>query len=471
MKKGVLILVIFLIGMVAVGWIAAGSQITSKNSEYTNYITEADAWVERGLYQRAIANYDLAAKENESEKLYEKMNAAYFLRYQEAPEDTADDYMDFLQRAVSKYPANAVLVNSFIDLYYPEEEYAAIYDCIVSANNNGYESDALKDMLLEVRYAFKFTGGSFMGIKQSVDNYAVKNERGWNTYSMAEGYMLSYEYDYISPCSADGIFVATGADSRLMNSDGMVLGIFESKVSDAGLFSEELIPACCGGKYRYYNEFAEAQFGDYEMAGTFQEGTAAVKKGGKWYLIDNKGEIRSNAFNEIVLDYMGRYIINGIIIAKSGGDYGLYDSELNLIAKLDCEAVDCHTYDGMTAICKNGKWGFVNDRGETVIKCTYDGARSFSNGLAGVLKDGKWGFIDRNGSLVIDYQFADVGYMSAIGICPVRTDLPEESIDKAEGEIDNDTGGSETDVHGHPPDELIPEKWRFLKLILGIKED
>ena len=114
------------------------------------------------------------------------------------------------------------------------------------------------------------------------------------------------------------------------------------------------------------------------------------------------------------------------------------------------------TRDGLIAICKNGKWGFVNTSGEVIIKPTYDEARSFSNGVAAVKKDDKWGFINKDNKLVIDFQFTDVGYMGLNGLCPVRTDRLEDEIESSE--------------NNEEPNAALAT-WKFLELVIGIKEE
>src|SRR5665213_4292835 len=56
-----------------------------------------------------------------------------------------------------------------------------------------------------------------------------------------------------------------------------------------------------------------------------------------------------------------------------------------------------------------GRWGFVNQSGETVINPQFDRAEVFSAGLAPV-KMGRWGYVDAAGKVVINPQFdrADV---------------------------------------------------------------
>ena len=49
----------------------------------------------------------------------------------------------------------------------------------------------------------------------------------------------------------------------------------------------------------------------------------------------------------------------------------------------------------------NGKYGFINTKGEVVIPCIYDHAWSFSEGLAKVLQNGKWSIINTEGKVIV----------------------------------------------------------------------
>lgn len=56
-------------------------------------------------------------------------------------------------------------------------------------------------------------------------------------------------------------------------------------------------------------------------------------------------------------------------------------------------------------IVEDGRFGFIDGSGKTVIACSYDWARPFSEGLAAVFTDGKWGYIDRTGEMAVEPQF------------------------------------------------------------------
>lgn len=43
---------------------------------------------------------------------------------------------------------------------------------------------------------------------------------------------------------------------------------------------------------------------------------------------------------------------------------------------------------------KDGKWGYINTKGEQIVECKFDDAYDFNEGFARVEKDGKWGYIN-----------------------------------------------------------------------------
>ncbi|MBE6608927.1 MAG: WG repeat-containing protein [Ruminococcaceae bacterium] len=61
--------------------------------------------------------------------------------------------------------------------------------------------------------------------------------------------------------------------------------------------------------------------------------------------------------------------------------------------------------EGLISVFMDGKWGFMNKKGEVKIKAKYDSVTEFSCGLAGVGIDGKFGYIDIDGEIVIPLKF------------------------------------------------------------------
>lgn len=62
--------------------------------------------------------------------------------------------------------------------------------------------------------------------------------------------------------------------------------------------------------------------------------------------------------------------------------------------------------DGLAAVRIEGKWGFINMKGEVIIAPQFDLVGSFAHDLAEVLIDERVGVINRKGDLLIEPQFA-----------------------------------------------------------------
>lgn len=79
-------------------------------------------------------------------------------------------------------------------------------------------------------------------------------------------------------------------------------------------------------------------------------------------------------------------------------------------------------HEGLAAVrSEDDMIGFIDKRGELVIPCIYESANlSFSeDGICAVQKDGKWGYIDRDNNIVIPFEYddaygADAGLASVI---------------------------------------------------------
>jgi hypothetical protein len=108
----------------------------------------------------------------------------------------------------------------------------------------------------------------------------------------------------------------------------------------------------------------------YDDGLTFEGGYAAVKKGSKWQYLDSTGKAITEA---------------------------VYDDALSF-------------GNGLAAVSKNNLYGFINTSGELVIPIEFSNARGFSEGLAPAANaKGYWGFVDVKGNWVIKplYHFAN----------------------------------------------------------------
>jgi hypothetical protein len=63
--------------------------------------------------------------------------------------------------------------------------------------------------------------------------------------------------------------------------------------------------------------------------------------------------------------------------------------------------------EDLIAVCKGGKWGFIDLSNRVIIPIIYTESMSFSEGYAQIRMKNKWGYIDKQGKVVIypDYDF------------------------------------------------------------------
>ena len=65
--------------------------------------------------------------------------------------------------------------------------------------------------------------------------------------------------------------------------------------------------------------------------------------------------------------------------------------------------------EGLAAVSKNDKYGFIDTKGKVVIEPKYEWASSFSDGLAIVSTEGLYGAIDKQGKTVIPFEYESLG--------------------------------------------------------------
>ena len=65
--------------------------------------------------------------------------------------------------------------------------------------------------------------------------------------------------------------------------------------------------------------------------------------------------------------------------------------------------------DGLAAVKYEGKYGFINDKGEMIVPFIYDAANGYCNNYGSVKKGNWWKFVDKTGKLFGDDSYAGCG--------------------------------------------------------------
>jgi WG containing repeat len=98
-------------------------------------------------------------------------------------------------------------------------------------------------------------------------------------------------------------------------------------------------------------------------------------------------------------------------LVPSNGKFGYIDSNGNTVIRPRFDLAGGYA-EGLAPVSMGGRWGYIDPEGLLVIPAKFEDANRFSNGLARVLVNGRWGYIHKNGNIAIPAQFSDASDFS-----------------------------------------------------------
>ena len=123
----------------------------------------------------------------------------------------------------------------------------------------------------------------------------------------------------------------------------------------------------------------------------------------------------------------------GLAQVELNGKWGFIDETGNEVIPCKYDGI-WNFYEGLAAAALNCKYGFIDKTGKTVIPFKYDWAGKFKDGIAKVEVNDKWGFIDKTGKEVIPFKFDGIGTFQD-GLAKVELNEKFGFIDKTCREI------------------------------------
>jgi len=124
--------------------------------------------------------------------------------------------------------------------------------------------------------------------------------------------------------------------------------------------------------------------------------------GVKYHLYDFKGKKNTeNLFDK------AKYFINGYASLKKDGQWGMLDQKGNTIISFQYDDM-LHFMEGLIPVKKADKWGYIDLDGEVILRFIYDDADDFKYLHAAVKKDGLYFYINKKGKQIskdIHYEF------------------------------------------------------------------
>jgi hypothetical protein len=145
----------------------------------------------------------------------------------------------------------------------------------------------------------------------------------------------------------------------------------------------------------------------------------AAKQNGKWgfiditgktiipFLYEKIGNVETTTIYAGKEEYCASYFSEGLCHVLSNGKWGYIDKTGKTVIPFQYEDADCFS-EGLAVVKQNGKYGYIDKTDKTVIPFQYEYADRFSEGLAIVKQNGKRGYIDKTGKTVIPFQYESV---------------------------------------------------------------
>lgn len=139
------------------------------------------------------------------------------------------------------------------------------------------------------------------------------------------------------------------------------------------------------------------------------------REGIKYFQVEKDGktgfrDLDGNIVIEPKFD-MAEMFSEGYSSVTVGGKHGFIDETGKYVLPLQSYEFLGSLHNGLASVRVNDKVGFINIKGEEIIKPQFDWVGDFSEGLCVVRNDnskneiGKYGYIDTTGKVVIDFKF------------------------------------------------------------------
>lgn len=469
---------ILIISMIIAGWKYMFINSQEKTDSYERGYMLAQDYEKRGYYKDAINEYKKLSQIKASSEIKRAIVMDYY---------AMEDWNNFETEAKGFLTSkdDVEIYSKLISLYMQAERLSEAKDYIEKAENLFPGNQEILSFYQELKGVYSITYLDYKDISENMDGFSVATKALTRTGTEAGGVekesvtsrsdneipvsLLLNEngsvqlpgmnfnqiYDILgedeerrfsSEDKNSAIIRFTGINASektvALDIDGQIRAMSTYDLSYSGVFHEGKALVMKDGKWGYLStqDSSDSWIGEclnnedsserilsklkYEDATVFMNGVAAVKKGGKWALIDKNEEcITDYIFDDVTMDIAKCCSRGKAIFARKSGEknYSMYSltGEEIINSKYDMAKGFLCT-DGLAAVCCGGKWGLIDSEGNAVINCEYEETGSSASEYIPFKKHGKWGYMDIDGNVMIEPQFDEVRSVSSNGIGYIR---------------------------------------------------
>ena len=240
-------------------------------------------------------------------------------------------------------------------------------------------------------------------LPMSADRFRFKQDGFWGLLDFDGTVMVQQKYDTILPFVRKKAIVGQGGQWGVIdNQNQWVILPYENSLK---LLENGLFVARKGYHIKFFNQHGEhirSITTHFEPLGQYIKIYGETNKMG---LMAPSGRmITSIAYDELEV------IPNSdLFFARIDSTAGIIDEYEHPVLPFTTELDSViGTSEGLIGVRLQGKYGFVNLRGQLIIANRYDDIQLFASGLAAYKLNGKWGFMDTKENLVIQPFYDEV---------------------------------------------------------------
>lgn len=230
----------------------------------------------------------------------------------------------------------------------------------------------------------------------------VRNINRWGVCNEKGEMVIPYNYWFMSPYKTEGQFIVTKEHD---DKKSMIIDINENIVEEFKLDGYIMLKEnriAYEGNYNYViNKNGDRLSEKYQDIFVLNKNYLAYQNKGLYGIMDHNGKIIVQPKYVDMLQFS-----DGYCAVRVGSKWGFIDSTLEMvISPMAIEKEDMYFSNDRVKIKMNGKYGFMNPKGEIIVKPEYEFAMQFGdNGLAPVMKNGKYGYINLDGKIIIPLE-------------------------------------------------------------------
>lgn len=204
-------------------------------------------------------------------------------------------------------------------------------------------------------------------------------------------------------------------NGKFIYTDRNLKPVITREFDNASLFEDGIAKVRINKKAGFINETGEEVIPvKYDELGDFYAGLCWAELGNTRGLINRQGVFVMTTSYYILSPNVTAF--DGLIPVKqpegSVYKFGYIGLNGNLVIPFNSFGMVNHFSEGLAAVEQNGKWGYIDKTGKTVIPLKYQYASGFMYGVAIVNMNDKLGLIDKKGKILTAPQYSTFGYFS-----------------------------------------------------------